>query len=136
MTTRRLFAAATVAALATASLTGCSLLSSVLPGGGSAPVAPGSSNPLTGTSWSGVDSDGDAWGFEFQDDGTVGLTYNGSSYDDASDTWTLSGSTLDIHTAFDDGDVDLTGDVGSGGAPIDLDGRYSGGDFTLTITQD
>ncbi len=38
---------------------------------------------LTGTTWGGTDSDGDVWGFEFQSDGTVGLTFNGATYDDS-----------------------------------------------------
>lgn len=91
---------------------------------------------LVGTQWSGVDSDGDSWGFEFQSDGTIGLTYNGNSYDDASDTWAVSGGQLDIHAAFDDGDMDLTGPYQSGATSVNLNGSYPGGTFTLTITQD
>lgn len=137
MTTRRAIVASSLAALAAVSLTGCSLLGNLLPGGGGdpAPVDPGAGNALSGTTWSGVDSDGDAWGLEFQSDGTVGLNYNGSSYDDVSDTWVLSGSDLTIHTAFDDGDIDMRGTFDGLGSPIDLDGSYVGGTFTLTITE-
>lgn len=64
----------------------------------------------------------------------MGLDYNGDAYDDASDTWSVSGDTLAIHVAFDDGAVDMSGPV----APdsIDLDGTYPGGTFTLTLTKD
>jgi hypothetical protein len=124
MTIRRTLATASAALLLLASLTACF----GLPGGNT------DTSGLSGTSWSGTDSDGDAWGLEFQGDGTVGLTYNGSSYDDATDTWKVSGSTLDVHVAFGDGDVDLTGPVAADS--IDLDGTHSGGTFTLTITKD
>ena len=105
------------------------------PGTGSGTGTEQTTDSLAGTSWSGTDSDGDEWAFDFQDDGTVGLTYNGSSYDDPSDTWKLSGGSLSIHTAFDDGDVDMTGPYADGASSIDLNGTYAGGTFTLTITQ-
>ena len=91
---------------------------------------------LSGSKWSGTDSDGDTWAFEFQSDGTVGLTYDGSSYDDAGDTWKTSGSTLTLHIGFDDGNTTLTGPY-SAKPTIDLDGTVDGKDhpFTLTITK-
>lgn len=134
MTVRRTLATASAALLLLASLTACFGLPG-LPGGNTGGNTGGDTGTvdLTGTSWSGVDSDGDSWGFEFQSDGTVGLTYNDDSYDDASDTWNVSGETLAIHVAFSDGDVDLAGPVAEGS--IDLDGTYTGGTFTLTITE-
>ena len=132
MTIRRTVATASASLILLASLTACFGLPPIpggVPAGGG-----GTDSELAGTSWSGVDSDGDSWAFEFQADGTVGLTYNGSSYDDPADTWAVSGSTLTIHTAFDDGDVDMSGPVAEDS--IDLDGTYPGGTFTLTITQD
>lgn len=131
MTIRRTLATASATLLLLASLTACFGIPS-LPGGNTGGDT--DTIDLTGTSWSGVDSDGDAWGIEFQSDGTIGLNYNGDAYDDATDTWAVSGGTLDIHVAFSDGDVDLTGPVAEGS--IDLDGSYTGGTFTLTITQD
>jgi hypothetical protein len=125
MTIRRTLATASATLLLLASLTACSLL----PGGGTTDTS-----GLAGTSWSGTDSDGDVWGIDFQSDGTIGLDYNGNEYDDASDTWKVSGGTLAIHVAFTDGDVDLTGPVAADS--IDLDGTYTGGTFTLTITKD
>lgn len=134
MTIRRTVATASATLVLLASLTACFApppLPGGNPGGG---TDTDTGTDLTGTSWSGTDSDGDTWGFEFQGDGTVGLTYNGSSYDDPADTWAVSGSTLTIHTAFDDGDVDMSGPVAADS--IDLNGTYPGGTFTLTITQD
>jgi hypothetical protein len=135
MTIRRTLATASATLLLLASLTACFGIPG-LPGGNTGGDTGGDTDTfdLTGTSWSGVDSDGDSWGLEFQGDGTVGLTYNGDSYDDASDTWTVNGDTLAIHVAFTDGDVDMTGPVAEDS--IDLDGTYTGGTFTLTITQD
>jgi hypothetical protein len=126
MTIRRTLATASASLLLLASLTACSLL----PGGGTTDTS-----GLAGTSWSGTDSDGDVWGIDFQSDGTIGLDYNGNEYDDASDTWKVSGSTLDIHVAFTDGAVDMTGPVAADS--IDLDGTCGEGcTFTLTITKD
>jgi hypothetical protein len=139
MTIRRTLATASATLILLASLTACFGLPG-LPGGNNGNNGNNGDDPvtettdLTGTSWSGVDSDGDSWGIEFQEDGTIGLTYNGDSYDDASDTWTVSGETLAIHVAFSDGDVDMTGPVAEDS--IDLDGTYTGGTFTLTITKD
>jgi hypothetical protein len=137
MTIRRTLATASASLLLLASLTACFGLPS-LPGGntGGEPEPGGGTetSDLVGTSWSGVDSDGDAWGIEFQEDGTIGLDYNGSPYDDASDTWTVSGETVTIHVAFSDGDVDMTGPIGEDS--IELDGTYTGGTFTLTLTKD
>lgn len=92
------------------------------------------SSDLAGTTWGGTDSDGDDWVFELQSDGTVAVTFNGSRYDDVTDTWTLSGTTLDIHTVFVDSDYDFTGSY-DGGSSIPLTGTWAGGSFTLTITQ-
>jgi hypothetical protein len=130
MNLRRTIAAAAGALLLVASLTAC--FSLPIPGGN---TGGGSDTDLVGTTWSGVDSDGDSWGIEFQSDETIGLTYNDSAYDDASDTWSLDGSTLSIHVAFSDGDVDLVGDY-DGGDVVDFDGSYAGGGFTLTLTRD
>jgi hypothetical protein len=132
MTLRRTLATASASLLLLVSLTACF--------GGGLPTTGG--NPgggtttefdLTGTSWSGTDSDGDQWGFEFQSDGTVGLTYNADSYDDPSDTWKVSGGTLTITTVFDQGDVVFTGPVNE--SAMNLAGTYPGGTFTITVTQ-
>jgi hypothetical protein len=139
MTLRRTLAIAPVTLLLLASLTGCFAFPGLTgddTGGEPQPEPSGGAqtSALSGTSWSGIDSDGDSWDFDFQSDGTVGFTYNGKSYDDATDTWAVSGETLSIHVAFSNTDVDLTGQVAE--ETIDLDGTYSGETFTLTITQD
>ena len=129
MTVRRTLATASATLLLLASLTACF--------GGGLPTTGGGDTDtdfdLTGTSWSGTDSDGDFWGFEFQSDGTVGLTYNDDTYDDPSDVWKVAGSTLTITTVFDQGDVVFTGPVDD--SAINLAGTYPGGTFTVTITQ-
>jgi hypothetical protein len=104
--------------------------------GGQQTEAPADGVDLADTTWSGTDSDGDEWNFEFQGDNTLAFTYNGNSYDDATDTWELDGDQLSMHIAFNDGDMDFSGTVESADAPIDLDGTYPGGTFTLTITRD
>jgi|GEM_PF-915384 hypothetical protein len=139
MTSRRALSAL-VALTLVAALTACF---PQLPGMGGTGGTTGGGDTTTGevveelvnTTWSGTDSDGDDWGFEFQSDGTVGLTFNGSSYDDDTDTWGLSGTTLRIHTVFVDGDYDFEGTY-SGVDTVDLDGRWSGGSFSLTISRD
>ncbi len=89
---------------------------------------------VSGTTWGGTDSDGDTWLFEFQPDNTVGLTYNGDSYDDTSDTWALAGGNLTITIAFSDGVATMTGPF-SGGNSINLDGSQGAATWTVTITK-
>lgn len=124
MTLRRTLASSTAVLFLVAALTACF-------------GAPAPANPdydLTGTSWSGTDSDGDFWAFEFQPDGTVGLTYEGDSWDEDIDTWEVSGGTLTITTVFDQGDVVFTGPVSDG--TMNLSATYPGGTFTLTVTEE
>lgn len=136
MTIRRPLAAGAAATLLTASLAGCGLLPTLT--GASDSRAAGEVLPdLVDTTWSGVDSDGDSWRFVFQGDGSLLLTYNGSDYDDPADTWGVEGDdTLNVHVNFTDGDVDLTGPFDGVGSPVDLDGTYPGGTFTVTLVQD
>ena len=90
---------------------------------------------LAGTTWNGTDSDGDSWVLEFQPDGTVAVAFNGGSrFDDASDTWTLDGTALDIHLVFVESDYDFTGTY-DGGDSIALNGTWAGGTFTLPIAR-
>jgi len=138
MPTRRVLTAL-VALTLVAVLTACI---PQLPGTGGTGGAPGNDTPvgevaeeLVGTAWSGTDSDGDDWGFEFQGDGTVAVTFNGNRYDDDTDTWGLSGTDLRIHTVFVDSDYDFAGTY-TGDDTVDLDGRWSGGGFSLTITRE
>lgn len=51
---------------------------------------------LTGTVWSGYDSDGDSYVFRFQPEGQLFYTYNGTSYEDGRDTWTQEGARFTV----------------------------------------
>ena len=126
MTVRRTLATASTALLLLASLTACF---------GGLPTTGGGDTTfdITGTSWSGTDSDGDFWAFEFESDGTVGLTYNSDTYDDPADHWAVSGGTLTITAQFDQGEVKFVGPVDD--SSINLAETYPGGTATLTITQ-
>ncbi|AYF96809.1 hypothetical protein [Protaetiibacter intestinalis] len=123
-------------------LAGCSLIPSLPTGGGGTDTGTnggsddGGESELVGTTWSGTDSDGDTWTLEFQEDGTVGLTYDGNSFDDGTDTWSESGGTLTVHIEFSDGPVELTGAFLGLDQPIETQGSYTGGSFTLTLTRD
>lgn len=89
---------------------------------------------VAGTSWSGVDSDGDSWSFDFHEDGTIGLAFNDDSYDDVSDTWGVAGSTLTISILFNNGTATMTGPYALGASSIDLDGTQDDISWTLSIT--
>ncbi len=138
-TALRALAAGAALALAAVALSGCSLLS-FLPGSGSGSGGSGGGVPadseLIGTTWSGIDSDTDEWSLELQQDGTVGLVYNGNSFDDAGDTWSQSGDSVSMHIQFDDGPIDMVGQFAGLNAPMEMNGSYDGGTFTLTLTRD
>lgn len=128
MTVRRTLATASTALLLLASLTACF-------GGLPTTGTPGGTTDvdLAGTTWTGTDSDGDYWAFEFEADGTVGLTYLTETYDDPTDSWSVSGGTLTITTQFNEGVVTFVGPVDE--TSINLIETYPGGTATLTITQ-
>jgi len=128
MTRLRAFAAIALSLALVAGTSACSLIP------GLAPAATG--EPLINTSWSGTDSDGDEWGLLFQDDGTVGLTYNGNEYDDATDTWRVASNTLTISIAFSEGVATMTGPYSDGATSVDLEGSQGSATWTLTIRQD
>ncbi|MER3390621.1 MAG: hypothetical protein RJQ01_11400 [Microcella sp.] len=88
---------------------------------------------LAGSTWEGVDSDGDSWVLEFQEDRTLGFAFNDASYDDASDTWSVVGSILTISIVFNDGIATMTGPYAAGDSTIDLDGEQGNALWTLTI---
>ncbi|UYN83778.1 MAG: hypothetical protein KIT89_00575 [Microcella sp.] len=128
MTRLRAFAAIALSLALVAGTSACSLIP------GLAPDATG--EPLIDTTWSGTDSDGDEWGLLFEDDGTVGLTYNGNEYDDATDTWRVANNTLTISIAFSEGVATMTGPYSDGATSVDLEGSQGAATWTLTITQD
>jgi len=139
--TPRLVAAAATVALLTAVLAGCSLIPNLTGAGSEGASSDGgtsdsaSTSELAGTTWTGTDSDGDSWGLELQPDGTVGLTYGGSTFDDATDIWAQAGDTVTIHVEFDDGPIDIVGQYEGLDAPLETVGTWSDGTFTLTLTQ-
>lgn len=140
MTIRRTLATASASLLLLASLTACFGIPG-LPGGGNPggepePGGGTETSELAGTSWSGTDSDGDFWAFEFQDDQTLGFTFNEDSYDDASDVWSLTGEDLHISIAFTDGEATLDGTYTEGATSVDLAGKQGTAEWTVTITQD
>lgn len=132
--TRILAVTGITAALALA-LTGC--FGNLLGGGTSNGGGTGTATDLTGTSWSGVDSVGDATTFDFQSDGTVGVTYNENSYDDPGDTWSQDGDnvTVNVFINNDTGTAVYTGSIS--GDTLDLSAVTDGGaNWTVTLTQD
>ena len=130
----RLLNLTVVVGVASVALTGCAFLPGL---GGVVSSRSGSADEseLVGTTWAGIDSDGDSWELEFQRDGTLGLTYEGGSYDDPSDVWSHTGSTVTMHVAFDDGAVDMVGTYAGLRADMETQGTYPGGEFTLTLAQ-
>ena len=136
MNIRRTLATAAASLVLLASLTACFGLPGAPNntggdnGGGDAPT------DLVGTSWSGTDSDGDSWQFEFQEDNTVAFSFNTDSYDDATDTWSLNGDDLHISIAFTDGEATFDGTYTEGATSIDLDGQQLTASWTVTVTKD
>ncbi len=129
----RIIGGLAAALFAAAALAGCAFIPSIP----DASTGGGSDTPeLAGTTWSGVDSDGDEWGLELQSDGTVGLNYNGEAFDDAGDVWAQAGDTVTFHIGFDDGDIDMIGQYEGLDAPMETTGTYEGGTFTITLTRE
>ncbi|MEN9620430.1 MAG: hypothetical protein RL499_623 [Actinomycetota bacterium] len=124
MTRLRILATASLALALFVGTTGCAQVSEVL--------NPSTGEELVGTTWTGTDSDGDRWGFEFQQGGGVGLTFNDGVYDDDSDVWKVENGTIVIGIAFDSGVATLTGPYTRDATSIDLDGEQ--GEFTWTLT--
>lgn len=141
MRTSRALGAAVLAVVAVFALTACIQLPFFNQNRSGASDAPDPVDPSTsdgsdliGTTWTGTDSDGDFWSFDFQDDGTVGFTLIEDSYDDATDTWTVEDGTLTISIAFDSGLGSLAGPYAPGDTAIDLDGTQGDVTWTVTIT--
>lgn len=131
MTISRTLAPAAIAAVLALALTGC--FGNLLGGGGGSTTAV----DLTGTTWSGVDSDGDATSFEFQSDGTVGVTFEGEAFDDDSDTWSQSGNAVTVSVYFNDtiGTAVYTGNISGESLNLTAKGE-DGSSWTLPLTQD
>lgn len=126
MTRLRLLATASLALALIMGTTGCAQVSEVL--------NPSTGEELVGTTWSGTDSDGDDWTFEFQADGGLAFGYNDGEYDDDTDRWTVENGQIAIAIAFETGAATLTGPYTRDTTTIDLDGEQ--GEFTWTLTID
>jgi hypothetical protein len=92
---------------------------------------------LVGTTWTGTDSRNHEWEIEFQEDRTIGFSYDGNDFDDNSDTWTIAADQLRIAIEFGDGTATMIGPYTAGATSVDLDGSQSGqsGSWTLTLTK-
>jgi len=134
MTIRRTLATAAASLVLLTSLTACFGLPGLPTTGGGGGDAP--DTDLVGTNWSGTDSDGDFWAFEFQDDGTLAFTYQDKSYDDATDVWTLTGDDLHMSIEFTNGQATFDGTYTEGASSVDLDGEQGDAVWTVTITKD
>lgn len=122
-------------------LTGCSLLPSA-PATPETPVSEAPAAPaftsadLEDTTWSGTDSAGTEISFLLNADGHTSVTYSGTPFDDAADTWTLTDSTLEISikNIKDFGDATYTGEVVDPDSPVDLTVTFTQSDETRTVT--
>lgn len=69
----------------------------------------------------------------FQEDGTIGLNLNGNDYDDATDVWDVADGEITISIALARGEAVFTGDYDGIDQPMELDGDYVDGPFSLTL---
>lgn len=107
---------------------GCAQISEVL--------NPSTGEELVGTTWSGTDSDGDDWSFEFQQGGGVAVGFNDGQYDDDSDIWKVENGVIVIGIAFETGIATLTGPYTRDTTTIELEGEQEEFTWTLTIERD
>lgn len=128
MTRLRILTAAVLAVALTVGTSGCAQFAEAL--------NPSTGEELIGTTWSGTDSDGDDWGFEFQSGGGVALTFNGDEFDDDSDVWKVEEGAISIGIAFETGVATLAGPYTRDTTVIDLEGRQGDVTWTLTIERD
>lgn len=128
MTRLRILTTAVLALALAVGTSGCAQVAEVL--------NPSTGEELVGTTWSGTDSDGDEWGFEFQAGGGVGLTFNGDEFDDDSDVWKVEEGVIAIGIAFETGVATLTGPYTRDTTVIELQGEQGDTTWTLTIEKD
>lgn len=128
MTRARILTTAALAFTLLAGATGCAQFTEA--------INPSTGEELIGTSWSGTDSDGDDWGFEFQRGGGVALTFNGDEFDDDSDVWKVQDGAIAIAIAFDTGIARLDGAYTRDATVIELEGSQGDATWTLTIEKE
>lgn len=91
---------------------------------------------LIGSTWTGIDSAGDVTTFTFDEDHTVAVAYNGTLWDEASDTWTLAEGQLTVHVHIDatTGELVYTAPYAEGAEVLDVSATSTGSARTLTVT--
>lgn len=121
-------------------LTGCSASS---PPADS--VAPPSATPLTAqelaeaslvdTSWSGIDSAGDATVLSLESDHTITVDYNGEAWNDPGDTWQLGDGVLTMSVRVNDahGSLIYTAPYAEGATALEATALTTVSALTLTI---
>lgn len=89
-----------------------------------------------GTTWTGTDSAGDLTRFVLQKDSGVAVTYGTNSFDEAGDTWKVTGGvlSLDIHINATDGSLDYTGQYDPAAKTIAATGTTTLSKKTVTVT--
>ncbi len=128
MTRLRILATVALAVALVGATSGCAQVSELLD--------PSTGEELVGTTWSGTDSDGEHWAFEFQPDGGLGLTFGGGEYDDDSDIWKVEDGVIAIGIAFETGIANLTGPYSRDATTLDLEGQQEDVTWNLTIEKD
>jgi len=93
-----------------------------------------------GTTWSGMDSAGDATTFVLDDDGSVDVTYGSNSFDEPTDTWSVIDGVLalDIHIDAVAGRLEYSGTFDPATSTIAATGTstISAKTVTVTLSQD
>lgn len=146
MKTTRMLALPAIAAAAVLSMTGCFQLpgapttnptttTTPTDGGGGG----GETVDLAGTTWSGTDEAGNPLAFTLAADGTVDFeTFgNGGPYDEASDTWSVNGTTFEMYVSniSDIGGLTYTGTAATGSMQLTGVDDNGGTGYDVTITQ-
>lgn len=94
---------------------------------------PGMARSLLGTTWSGIDSEGVDTKLSFFANDMVGVTWDGESYLDPADTWSVDADgEVEITFAFTDGTGVYRGTYYGRSSPIFFDIDFPGGSATLT----
>ena len=125
---------------------GASIALAVLLAGCTTGGTGGSADSVTGTTWSGVDTQDRPTSFTFDGDGTVSVTYFDDAFNDELDTWALDGTTMTVTvyvseeagSAVYTGEVDLGDGTVESSATMDLSATttISKETFTVSLTRD
>jgi hypothetical protein len=92
-----------------------------------------------GTTWTGIDSAGDATTFVLGDDGTVDVTFGANSFDEPGDRWSVTDGvlTMDIHLDATHGRILYSGSYDPAATTLTATGTttVSAKSVTVTLTQ-